>query len=60
MIPRGDSLPQVEQLRVGDELTPDGGEDDGCGELTVYPFAHDALKTHRGRHEAEANERDSV
>ena len=60
MISRSDSLPQVEQLRVGDELTPNGSEHDGGGELAVYPFPHDALEAHRCGHEAEANERDGV
>jgi len=59
VIPRSD-LPQVEQLWVGDELTPNGSENDGGGELTVYPFAHYSLKAHRRRHETEANKRDGV
>ena len=59
MISRSDP-PQVEQLWVGDELTPNGGENDGGGELAVYSFAHYALKTHRGRHETKTNERDRV
>jgi len=60
MISGNDTLLQVEQLGVGDELTPNGGEHDSGGELAVYAFSHDALKTHRGRHEAQTNERDCV
>lgn len=60
MVSGNDRLPQGEQLWVGHEFAPNGSEDDGGGELAVYPFAHYALKTHRGGHETEANERDGV
>ena len=60
MIPGDDPPLEVEQLGVCDELTPNGGEDDGRCELAVYSFPHYALQTHRGGHETETNERDGV